>query len=293
MAVVVLLQHIGDIITCEPVSSFLKKERGKKVVWVVRKEFNELLTLFQDVDKVITVDCISEYVYMSFFMPSKMEVHNLHFDGLYCNKYFLTLHNNNTIHTAENYYFHGSLLSTFAETGNLPPLKASPHLVLPEIKDPFQNINTPFVAIHLMANDKKRNWELSKWQEFIRAFPKIRFIEIGLHAQLDEPNCDSSYCGKLSLSDIAFLIRKCSAFVGIESSVAHFANALKKPSLILMGRLDLFREYTPYSAWEDSFFMLRAPNQEPACNLSPSQVVEAFRTNIVNAGFIDNRDSLD
>ena len=274
VAVVVLLQHIGDVITCEPVSSYLKKEKEKKVVWVVRKEFSNLLTMFRDVDQVITVDSISECVYLLRFMPSSIEAHNLHFDGVYCKQYSLTLHNDNHLYTFEDYYFHGSLLSTFAETGNLPPLKAAPHLELLADYDPFPNIKGPFVAIHMDANDPQRMWELEKWKEFIRSFPAIHFIEIGLQPKLNEPNCDSSFCGKLSLTDIAYLIRKSSAFVGIESSVAHYSNALRRPSLVLMGSLNNFKEYTPYSEWDDNFFMLRTVG--PVKNLSLDQVICTF-----------------
>ena len=69
-------------------------------------------------------------------------------------------------------------------------------------------------------------------------------------------NCDSSFCGNLSLIDIAYLIDKCSAFVGIESSVAHYANALGKLSLIMIGKYRNFDYYVPYSEWDENFYMI-------------------------------------
>lgn len=74
------------------------------------------------------------------------------------------------------------------------------------------------------------------------------------------------------------MVRKCSVFVGIESAVAHYANALDKPSLILIGSYNNFEEYTPYSAWDNNFTMVRTKGL--AKNLSVEIVQERLADKI-------------
>jgi heptosyltransferase-3 len=278
VAVVILCEHIGDIITCEPVSSYLKKERDKTVVWVVRRSYMSLLSLFENVDLVIDVDCLSECKMMTYFMRS-FEVHNLHFNSRVCTKYHLKLYNNNQIYSMSNYLTNGSILETFSTTGNLPPLKKKPHLLL-STDDRFPDLRSKYVAIHLDANEMTRNWGVHNWERFLLSYPDISFIEIGITPHLSHiSNCDTTYCGKLSLVDIAYLINKCTAFVGIESSVAHYANALGKPSLILMGKYRNFDYYVPYSRWDDNFHMIHFNGQ--VCELPLNCVVNNFEEKIM------------
>lgn len=278
ISVVILCEHIGDLIACEPVSSYLKHNQNKKVVWIVRRSYKEIITLFRDVDMVLDVDCISECTIMNWFMHS-FDVHNLHFDTRNCSKYYLDLHNNNTTYTENTYYHYGSILQTFSKVGNLPALKQKPHLDL-KLEDRFPELNTPFVAIHLDANEDSRKWGIKKWESFLMTYPNIKFVEIGLISHLSHvSNCDAAYCGKLSLVDIAYLIKKCTAFVGIESSVGHYANALGKPSLILMGKYKSFDFYVPYSEWDDNFYMIH--HNGYAKDLPLDTVLEEFDEKIL------------
>lgn len=277
-AVVLLCQHIGDIVTCEPVSTYLKKEKGKKVVWIVRKSFKEILTLFRDVDLIMEVDCVSECVYMSFFMHS-FEVHNLHLSPRECHKYHLNLYNPNTTYTMENYFNFGSILETFSTVGNLPALKMKPHLELSS-EDRFPELDLPFVAIHVIANEVKRQWPFEKWEKLIRSYPNITFVEVGLTPHFRElSNVISEYCGKLSLVDIAYMINKCSAFLGIESSIAHYSNALSRPSLVLLGQYNFFDYYVPYSEWDTNFFMIH--HNGTVCELPLDRVLKEFNEKLL------------
>lgn len=276
VAIVILVEHIGDIITCEPVSTYLKNIVGKKVVWIVKDSLKEILTMFENVDLVIPVNCITECVFLKQLIK-RYDVHNLHFEPRYCAKYPFTLHNEITTFTYETYFNYGSILSTFSVVGGLPSLHEKPTLRL-EKEDRFPEINYPFIALHLQANDCKRDWEIEKWSKLVQSFPQYHFVEIGVKPLLNEVNCDSSYCGKLSLVDIAYMVRKCSVFVGIESAVAHYANALDKPSLILIGSYNNFEEYTPYSAWDNNFTMVRTKG--PAKNLSVEIVQERLADKI-------------
>ena len=278
IAIVILCEHIGDIITCEPVSSYLKQEKGKKVVWIVRSSYKEVLSLFENVDLVLDVGCISECAIMTRFIKS-YEVHNLHMDPRGCSKYGISLHNANKTYVFDNYFKYGSILETFSVVGNLPRLKKKPHLsLLPE--DRFPELSIPFVAIQLDSNEGIKSWDTEKWQKLISSFPNIQFVEIGLVSHLSQsPNCNSTYCGHLSLVDIAYLINKCSAFIGIDSSVAHYANALDKPSVIMLGQYANYMSYVPYSVWDDSFYIIHAKGVVK--DLSLEQIQEIIKERII------------
>jgi heptosyltransferase-3 len=56
-------------------------------------------------------------------------------------------------------------------------------------------------------------------------------------------------CGKLSLLQLGELIRRSSGFIGIDSGPAHFANAFKCPSVILLGHYLNYKRYMPYNGF--------------------------------------------
>lgn len=260
ISIVILFEHIGDIIACEPVSRYLKNELNSKVVWIVKDSYSELLTLFCAVDKVIKVKTLSEVIYMKMFLHSS-NVYNLHFDkARKCSKYNLILRNSNKTYTFANYYNHGSILETFSTVGNLPPLNSCPYLNL-ATNDRFPELSTPFIAIQIESNDIQRMWDIEKWEQLISNYPDLSFVLIGLRSYFTyKHNCITRYCGKLSLVDIAYLINKSRLFIGIDSSCAHYANALKVPSIILLGKYNSFERYNPYSGYDHNFKILHYTN---------------------------------
>ena len=259
VSIIILYEHIGDIIACEPVSSYLSKYKKNKVVWIVNKKYASILTLFDNVDKTIKVETFSEVVYLNFFLSS-LRTYNLHLDGKQCTRFYLTLHNKNRKYTTTTFLDKGSLLEIFSETANLPRLNIRPHLAINNCEDRFPELNYPFVAIHVVANDKVRMWDINKWERLIEYYPNIQFVEIGLHPSLRPmPNYITEYCGTISLVDIAYLLKKCIAFVGIESSIGHYANALNKPSLVLTGKIYNFKAYNPYCMMPDNSKLIQYP----------------------------------
>jgi hypothetical protein len=63
--VIVLTEHIGDIIACEPVSYYIKmKFPNDKIVWIINRKYKELLLMYRNVDKIVEVSCLSEWLYI-------------------------------------------------------------------------------------------------------------------------------------------------------------------------------------------------------------------------------------
>lgn len=258
IAIIILYEHIGDIIACEPVSRYLKSSYSS-VIWIVNRKYKELPTMFRDVDIILPVGSITEIIYLKALLHNYC-VFNLHFDGRYCGKYNLVLHNQNKFYTAHNYFNYGSILETFSEIAGLPRIMEQSLLSL-EKEDRFPEINYTFVAVQVESNESCKTWDLEKWEQLIQMNPDLIFVEIGLKSHFSNlPNCNSSYCGKLSLSDIAYLMRKSMLFIGIDSSGAHYANALNIPSIALLGSYHEFSQYNPYAVTPPSFKILYRPN---------------------------------
>ena len=257
MAIIILFEHIGDIVACEPVSRYLKNSYSS-VIWIVNRKYMEIPTMFRDVDIIFPVSSISEIVYLKPLLHN-YNVLNLHFDGRRCHQYCLALHNHNKFYSVHNYFNYGSILETFSEIAGLPRIKEQPQLLLKE-EDRFPEIKSGFVAIQLESNESCRMWDIEKWEQLIKMNPNLLFVEIGLNSHFKHlTNCNTSYCGKLSLSDIAYLMRKSKLFIGIDSSGAHYANALNIPSIILLGSYHEFSQYNPYAVTPSSFKLLYRP----------------------------------
>jgi heptosyltransferase-3 len=56
-------------------------------------------------------------------------------------------------------------------------------------------------------------------------------------------------CGRLSLCELAAVIRDAAGFIGVESGPAHFANAFRRPAVFLMGSYRQFDRYLPYTGF--------------------------------------------
>lgn len=282
VSVVVLTEHIGDIIACEPVSYWLKKTYNHKIVWVVNKKYNSIPLMFKSVDKVIDVSCLSEWIYIDKITKFK-NVYNLHFNGRQCPQFFLKNKGARKDIQFENYYNYGCLLESFCQIGGLPKLNIQPKLVLAKQELSFRyQLPDKFIAIQTQANDVNREWSKEKWNELLAFFPDNVFLEIGTISNLSGKNCITSLCGNLTFNDIAIIIKKCFLFIGIDSSIAHFSNALQKPSLLLLGKFHQFKKYMPYSgiSKNENFRVIQYP--ETVYNLPTSLVLEQLNCLISN-----------
>ena len=63
--VIALTEHIGDIVACEPVSYHIRGDNPHAyVIWVVNKRYKELVTANKNLNNVLTVTGIGEWIYL-------------------------------------------------------------------------------------------------------------------------------------------------------------------------------------------------------------------------------------
>ena len=255
---VLLAEHFGDIVACEPLSKEIKKlYPNSKVYWIVRKPYRELLDFNPCVDTVI-----EEYSVMYSILLTKFNTFdiffNCHLSGLrryaYLNK---TLQNPLAISKnilTNNYFEHGNILDVFAKVGGLPAVHEAPQIYIPEkVKLSVDKLNLPkkLILIHCHSNYSPKDWQIYYWEKLVSDLLNefdYHVIEIGLESTVNVYHSQyHNFCGKLSLLETAEVIKRANYFIGIDSGPAHFANAVGTYGILLFGKLGNFEDYMPYS----------------------------------------------
>lgn len=253
---IVLLEHFGDIVACEPITRYLRHRYPTAyIIWFTGKRYGELLEHNPHIDRVMPLCCLTEWMLLSYFRIFDL-VYNLHPNARTCPVCELPLHKKtgDTSITIWNYYNYGSLADAFGKSAGLPQLKEGPRVYLSaEVEHAVDLLGLPeqFVIIHANSNESCRDWLSEKWEELVvritRAFD-IDVVEVGLTPSVSKgtPRC-LDLCGKLTLLETAEVIRRARLFIGIDSGPAHFANAVGTRGVVLLGHYRDFRRYTPYT----------------------------------------------
>jgi len=257
LVTVALIEHFGDIVACEPVARHLRRNRpGACIAWCLRAPYRELVRHNSNVDKVLIVGCLTEWILLR---KSGLagEVVDLHLRGRQCPLCWVPLQKQEGDPglNINNYYNFGSLLQASAQSAGLGALEDSrPRLYLPAAAvEAVDRLNLPeeFIVFHARANESERDWDDEKWAallELVRQDLKVATVEIGLSAVA--PSASPGYrnlCGRTGLLELGEVIRRASVFVGLDSGPAHLGNAAGTPGVILLGRYRSFRRYLPYS----------------------------------------------
>ena len=255
---ILMAEHFGDIVACEPLSVEIKKRYpNSKVYWIVRKPYRELLDFNPQVDVIIEEYSVLYSILMTEFNPFDI-FFNCHLSGLrryaYLNK---TLQNPLALAQnimTDNYFEHGNILEVFAKVSGLPIVQESPKIYIPkhvELKVNQLHLPSKFIVIHCHSNYSPKDWQIYHWQRLVYDLLKefnYEIIEIGLASNLNIYHSQYyNFCGKLSLLETAEVIKRADYFIGIDSGPAHFANAVGTYGILLFGKLGIFEEYMPYS----------------------------------------------
>ncbi len=253
---VMLLEHLGDIVACEPVVRHIKKMHPYAfIVWGVKKPYRELIENNPYIDGTLTIHCLTERMLL---INSGLfdEVIDLHFHDRYCS---LCSQPRKKVQGASpinltNYFRFGSLLSAMSQSAGLSALDDKPMVYIPEAavrKVDSLRLPEEFLVINCTSNAPEKGWPAEKW---IRLLAKVKetvglpVFEIGTETFLDMSlSLSQSLCGKLSILESAEVIRRAKLFIGIDSGPAHLANAVGTAGVVLMGNYLGFTKYIPFS----------------------------------------------
>ncbi|MBU2838315.1 glycosyl transferase [Acidithiobacillus thiooxidans] len=262
--VIGLIEHMGDIVACEPVSRQLRKiYKESEITWMALPAYHELLISNPNIDRVTSVTCLTEWIKFTKHATKNTIIFDLHvnYRACECCRIPLVKISGNQTITIHNWYDHGSLLEAFSIGAGLGKLSTHPNVYIR--KDDVDNINLlnipqKFIVIHRHSNDIARDWTDDKWNDLLRIITNnhnLYVVEVGTASAINNPVSCCNYIdmrGKTTILEMAEIIRRSALFVGIDSGPAHIANAVYTPGVILLGTLGNFKKYMPYSGYYSS-----------------------------------------
>ncbi len=249
--IIIQFVALGDLVATEPLIRYLKKiYPDKKLVCNVLSAFEDIVKYNPYIDAYIVDNDISglrEKIY------KKAKDKKLNVIDLSGANQPLRYDMPNSF----NYYLFGSLLEVYSMYAGISKLCAHPRIYFPEnFTFSHEMPNDKYVVIHRFSNDSGRDYQLDKWQEIASFLVKkfnYKIVEVGSISDQSKPSLEidkKHYLdmrGKLLLHETAKYIEKADFFIGIDSGVAHIANAVKTRGIILLGNYKKrFKKYIPY-----------------------------------------------
>ncbi|CAG4994977.1 hypothetical protein DYBT9275_01511 [Dyadobacter sp. CECT 9275] len=261
---IVRTEHFGDIVAVEPISRYVRSlYPDAHIVWFVKPVFRELVANNPSVNEVFPEFCISERkALLSLGVFDK--IFELQFrNNNYCPK--CQVFKENPIAQQRNinvynYFNYGNLLEVFAQSGDL----IAPNAVFPADDQPKLYLTDdhrkkveklaltkPYLVLHCQSNYILKDWPADKWNQLVAWMAEkydYQMVEVGLKSNLTVATDKyQNLCGQLSILETAEVIRNAAFFIGLDSGPSHLANAVGTYGMILMGSLNDFPTYNPYS----------------------------------------------
>lgn len=285
-----LVEHIGDIVACEPVARYLKRKYpGCTLSWVVNARYRDLIDSNPNVDETVIVDCLTDWIKVS--RHGRYDyITDLHLNYRGCSHCGIPLvktHGNPFVNAFE-WFDHGALLEAFSIGAGLPKLSAAPRLYLSDTHVKAvdtRDLPKHYCVIHRESDSERTVWIDDNWRalaEWIARELRLPIVEIGVGKDRPSPLTGRAIDlrGKTSILEAAEVIRRARFFVGVDSGPAHLANAARVPGIVLLGQMGTCRQYTPYTGFYGSdapdVKLVRSLNG-PARELSLQEVVDNVR----------------
>jgi heptosyltransferase-3 len=259
------------------------------LVWAVYPQFYEVLIAHPQLDYVVFTEHLYDASLFVTQLPDNVKLVNLIYNNMTCSKTLKTVNNTQTDVDISNRLFIGNLLQIFCRIGNLPELDDSPNFhIMPFINLP-DCLPKNFVVFHCLSADPIRDWSDESWTKLseILIAAGYNVVELGFRS-VAKPNSrylhgyyDFTHINHIQL--IANIIKNAIFFIGIDSGLAHIANAFNINGLIIKGRLGPRFDYVPFSGFYSQRQFLINSFFYPASKIPVKTVAKAFFQNITSA----------
>ena len=252
---IALVEHMGDIMAAEPIARAARRRfPGHRIVWVAKPAYAELAAIFPSVDRVVRVRCLTEAMLLH-SAGAFDETWDLHLRGRICERCCIPIAKPGVGPDMDTYYRFGNLATIQCLSAGIPAVPGTPVLNPPRsavAKVDSLRLPPRFVAIHCVSSDCIRDWPAASWKRLVMIMTRdlaVDVVELGLRPLVIERDdgLARNLCGQLSILETADVIRRATLFIGIDSGLAHLANAVGTRGIVLLGTYLGLDDYMPFS----------------------------------------------
>jgi heptosyltransferase-3 len=288
LRLIVLPERMGDVIAAEPIARALRAQSDDYLVWVIGRAFSDLVRFNPNVDDILPITCLTEWMALDALTPSVAKT-RLYVDGVHCSWFGgPALRNRNAFGIdMDSYFDHGSLLEVFSLLGLGRRLDERPRAWPDPAFDAGDwlgrsGLKDGFVAFHCgAAANAGRLWPPQRFQavaDWVLANTGLSVLEAGLEPVLRPGARIVRLGGDLPLSRQMAVVARAQAFLGGDSGFAHLANALAPPSVILLGRYRHFHNHMPFSGpWKEGRGVSIVRTDGPIDRIGVDEVISALQ----------------
>ena len=125
-----LIEHMGDIIACEPVSRYLKVNHpAAHLTWAVSLAYRELIDTNPYIDQTLALECLTDWIKLTKH-SSYDKIVDLHVNYRICQHCGIPLikEKGNPFVNVYEWFDYGTLQEAFTRGAGLPALSAQPNL---------------------------------------------------------------------------------------------------------------------------------------------------------------------
>lgn len=276
--------HLGDCVAFEPIIPWLRKHYSDyKLAWATCEKNLKVLIAHPLLDYILPIESMKEGIDLSLLFPINIKTityDSYQHDEKILPNNLLLFPKNKLI--KQNYYFWDGLLGYFSCKAGLPKLTVQPNFYIsPETILPY-SMPIIYVVFHTASMDKERDWIPEKWNElaiwFIRQ--NIAVIELGWIKTITLESDRYYDLTKIDLHQTALIIKGAKCFFGVDSGLAHIANALKVDGVCLLGKLNrhgtTYNHYVPYTGYYSRHHIVRASSNCLASQITVREVVNFY-----------------
>ncbi len=305
---IMLSEHLGDIIANEPVVRYLKwKYPERPVYWVIGSRYRDVVRYNPFISGYIEVNSLKECIEITRKLKGEQKTISLFFnrrpDRSDNPRYFWYARINGI--DFGNYYAGDCLLSAMSQAAGLDRLNVTPifwerpdYSLLSEndvwemsglaeaVKRTMSVYGSSMVILlHTKANETRRDWTEEKFSkltgEILKRYPDAVIAELGMTPIVKSGSERFITMGGLTNLHLIYqIIKRADLFIGVDSSFMHMANASGTQAVCIIGKYGLFSHHCPYSGrfWRgEGVTFVRAPEGEESPSVGVKEVMKAVQ----------------